>query len=62
VVNISDHRNPSVEVWTPGASEPAIARESVSVAGIDIPLGVIFDRLSEIPPDEALDTREGTGG
>lgn len=54
VVNISDHRHPSVEVWTPGASEPTIAREVASVAGIDIPLEAIFDRLAEIPPDEEL--------
>jgi Uma2 family endonuclease len=54
VVNISDHRNPSVERWTPGAVEPTIARVQVSVAGIEIPLAVIFDRLAEIPSDEDL--------
>jgi Uma2 family endonuclease len=60
VVNISDHPDPSVEVWTPGAGEPTIARELVSVAGIDIPLAVIFDRLAEIPPDEELGGHEGS--
>jgi Uma2 family endonuclease len=54
VVNISDHRNPSVEVWTPGAAEPTITSEVVSVAGIDIPLAAIFHRLAEIPSDEDL--------
>jgi Uma2 family endonuclease len=55
IVNISDHRNPSVEQWTAGAREPTIAREVVSVAGIEIPLRAIFDRLAEILSDEDLD-------
>jgi Uma2 family endonuclease len=63
VVNISDHRNPALEVWTPGASEPTMAREVVSVAGIDVPVAAIFDRLAEIPADEELGTtREGSDG
>ena len=60
VVNISDHRNPSVEVWTPGAGEPTMAAEVVSVAGIDIPLAAIFHRLAEIPSDEELGTEGGS--
>jgi Uma2 family endonuclease len=54
IVNISDHAHPRVEVWTPGIHEPTIATEVVSVAGIDVPLAVIFDRLAEIPSDEEL--------
>ena len=54
LVNISDHRNPSLEKWTPGALEPTIAREVVNAAGIEIPLAAIFDRLAEIPWEEEL--------
>jgi hypothetical protein len=63
IVNISDHANPVVEVWTPGSpSQPTLAREVVSVAGIDVPLPAIFDHLADIPPDEELGTREGPPG
>jgi Uma2 family endonuclease len=58
IVNISDHTHPLVEVWTPGASQPSLARELVSVAGIDIPLAALFDRLAEIPPDEEIGRSE----
>jgi Uma2 family endonuclease len=54
IVNISDHSQPSLEVWTPGASQPRIARRVASVANIEIPLDALFDRLAEIPPDEEL--------
>jgi Uma2 family endonuclease len=54
IVNISDHANPVVEVWTRGSSEPTLAREIVSVAGIDVPLSALFDRLDDISPDEEL--------
>ena len=53
--------NPVVEVWTPGSSQPMLAREVVSVAGIDVRLPAIFDHLADIPPDEELGTREGPG-
>lgn len=59
VVNISDHSTPAVEVWTPGAEGPSVARDVVSVAGIDIPLAAIFDHLPDIPPDE--ETGRGKG-
>jgi Uma2 family endonuclease len=59
IVNISDHHHPSVEVWTPGAVEPTVAREVVSVAGLEIPLAAVFDALAEIPPDEELGTQSG---
>jgi len=62
IVNISDHGNPAVEVWTPAAAQPALAREVVSVAGLEIPVSAIFDRLAEIPPDEDIGTRRGSGG
>ncbi len=55
VVNISDHRQPTVERWTMGSPEPSIATLQVSVVGIEIPLAAIFDRLAEIPSDEDLD-------
>jgi Uma2 family endonuclease len=59
VVNISDHRNPSVERWTPGALGPTIAGPVVSVDAIEIPLAPIFDRLAEIPSDEDLAAQDG---
>ena len=62
VVNISDHANPMVEVWTPGAGQPRLAREVVSVAGIAIPLDAIFDHLADIPTDEEHGTRQESGG
>ena len=62
IVNISDHANPMVEVWTPGAGQPILAREVVSVAGIAIPLDAIFDHLADIPTDEEHGTRQGSGG
>jgi Uma2 family endonuclease len=58
VVNISDHRNPCVERWTTGSSQPSIATLQVSVAGIEIPLAAIFHRLAEIPSDEDLDAED----
>src|SRR5437870_7102756 len=57
IVNISDHGNPLVEVWTPGSSQPTLAREVLSVAGITIPLDAIFDHLADIPADEEHGTR-----
>jgi Uma2 family endonuclease len=52
IVNISDHAHPLVEVWTPGSSQPVLATRTVSVAGTDLPLSAIFDRLADISPDE----------
>ena len=57
VVNISDDRIPKVEVWTPSSRQPSLATKVVRLAGIDIPLAAIFDRLVEIPSDEELDTQ-----
>jgi len=62
IINISDHANPMVEVWTPGAGQPTLAREVVSVAGIAIPLDAIFDHLADIPTDEEQGTQQGSGG
>ena len=62
IINISDHANPMVEVWTPGAGQPTLAREVVSVAGIAIPLDAIFDHLADIPTDEEHGTRQESGG
>ncbi len=62
IINISDHANPMVEVWTPGAGQPTLAREVLSVAGIAISLDAIFDHLADIPTDEEQGTQQGSGG
>ena len=62
IINISSHANPIVEVWTPGAGQPTLAREVVSVAGIALPLDAIFDHLADIPTDEEHGPRQGPGG
>jgi Uma2 family endonuclease len=61
VFNVSDHRNPSVEVWVPGAAAPTVARDLVRVDSIAIPLDAIFEHLAEIPPDEELGAQQGAG-
>ena len=52
IVNISNHADPVVETWTPGMRQPTLARDVVSVAGINIPLAAVFDGLAEIPDEE----------
>jgi Uma2 family endonuclease len=53
IVNIANHADPVVEVWTPGASQPTRARDVVRVAGITVPLVSVFDGLAAIPDEEA---------
>lgn len=62
IVNISDHGHPSLEVWTPGATEPRVAKDVVSAADVEIPLAAIFDGLAAIPPDEELRPTRESGG
>ena len=52
IVNISNHADPVVELWAPGASEPTRVREVVSMAGVTVPLVAILDRLADIPDEE----------
>lgn len=52
IVNISNHADPVVELWAPGASEPTRVREVVSMAGVTVPLVAIFDGLADIPDEE----------
>jgi Uma2 family endonuclease len=52
IVNISNHADPVVEIWTPGTSQPTRARDVVRVAGITVALVAVFDGLADIPDEE----------
>jgi hypothetical protein len=52
IVNLSNHNDPMVEVWTPGTSQPTVARDRVSSAGVTVSLALIFDGLPEIAEEE----------
>jgi hypothetical protein len=52
IVNISNHADPLVEVWMPGTRQPTRARDSVRVAGLNVPLAAVFDGLADIPDEE----------
>lgn len=52
IVNISNHGDPVLEVWTPDRSTPTLARDVVGVADMTVALPAVFDGLSEIPAEE----------
>jgi Uma2 family endonuclease len=51
IVNTSTSADPVVEVWTPGSSQPTLARTVVTLADVTVSLQGVFEGLRDIEPE-----------